>query len=267
MTNTNKSTLFHLKVRNQVLKNNNHKIGYTLKYYILEIMLHSDYTFLNDFCTDIRKKNERLGRCNWIPEFIGPREYSWGKNIKYCFFYHKEYKYWNPIIVLPRDWLLRYDPTIPIILELCYTIYLDLGNQEWDYLISYLVRERFHLEYELRFIEKSDEDWCITHLDTRTTHRHRIIFKSFLLFKNMDFSEFDLQVETRGLECPLYYSKGVKIKKKPQFQIRPFSNSYWNCRCICVDCRKDYRVMVVDVYPHDNSVDLIPLYLLRRRTN
>ena len=271
MTNLNKSTLFHRKVRNQVLRKNQ-RIDYTPKYYIFEKIGHCDYTFLNKFFADRRKTNKRIG---FIPDLDldldtrGPKDYPWKNDTKCCFFGPAGSGYSDPIFVLPHDWLSQYDPTIPI---LGYTYcYLDLEKKEYAMALAYLIRDRFHLypvesvhypcandpvPYSIR---KGDEDWCITYLNFYHPHLMHSYFRSFLLIKNIDFSEFDAQVEAKGLKCPLYYDQGIKIKDNSQSGIEPFTLVYYFFSCVCIDCRKDYRTIEVGVIlsgQHGKGVNL-----------
>ena len=270
----NSSSLFRRKVRNQVLKSNR-KNDYFLKYYDFDEMRHSDYTPLDDFCTTRRKKN---GSTNLTAYFVGPRDYYWDGITECCFIDHTDCEYDRTILALPHNWLHHYDPTIPIFKKKgwYHTCYLDLEKQKWVSSVAYLIRDRFHL-YEIVHIcnpgpkdprpysiRKGDKDWCITHLNIHPSCMINSYFRSFLLLKNIDFSEFDARVKAKGLKCPVRYHRSIKLKDNPQ--IRIVTNSYYTDQetiCICIDCRKDYRAFEVSVQVFETRITLDFFYLIK----
>ena len=264
MTNPNKSTLFRRKVRNQVLKNNNNRrIGYMPQYYVFDYVGHSDYTFLNDLFTAICKK-DKSRRCNL--RFYGPKDYPWENDTKYCFFDPTYREYWEPTYVFPRNWLRQYDPDILIFIADWSTYYMDLEKRKKVSSEPYLIRDRFHTNdlvcyptpgeatpYSLR---KGDEDWCITYLNFHLLCMSNIYFQSFLLIKNIDFSELDAKVKADRAKCPVPYIESIKFKNNPQIRTTGCSWTDWHNVCLCVNCRKDYRAFEVELYVNDNSFNL-----------
>ena len=275
MEGVNKSSsLFHRKVRNQVLENNR-KIDYFPKCHIFEKMKHTNYTPLNDFRTTLLNKGAIMSL-----DFYGPKDYSWKDEAKCYFFDLASYKFIKNILAIPHNWLHHYDPTIPIFNEGWYSAYyLDLEEHRWTFSTPYLIRDKFyrddfkHSFYSsskgpmLYSIRKGDEDWCITHLKLYPSYMINSNFWSFLLIKNIDFSEFDAKVKAEGLKCPAVPYKGIiKIKDNPKIRIL-----YWSCYigkkrpCFCVICRKDYRAFKVRVEQFNNYFNLHILFLLYKK--
>ena len=279
MTGVNKSSsLFRSKVRNQVLKNSR-KVEYFLKFYTFEKMKHSEYKFLNDIHTDRCQKNERAGRAIRPLNCYGPRDYPWEENTEYCLFEHLYPEMWRSTFVLPRNWLLHYDPSIPILLEYCNSFhYLDLEKQGWGESSVYLIRNRFHLynvcsdpcseDLEPHPIRKGDKDWCISYLNLSPpymSNSYSLYFLSFLLIKNMDFSKFDAHIKAENLICPVYFNYSIEIKDIPQAVIDgfiTFNKKFPNC--FCVDCRKNYRHFAAYV---SLNKDTVKFYLLQATLN
>ena len=264
------SSHFLCKVRNQVLKNQ--KIEYLLKRYVFEKMEeHSDYTFLNDVYTR-RKKNKSV---IWTLEFYGPKDYSWGQDATCCFFNHTDRREFlgnkKTIFMLPRDWLCQYDPIIPIIIGGYSYCYLDLEKQNCSSSLAYLIRDRFRItdfdNGKPYSIGKFDEKWCITYLNLHsfyTNNFYRLDLLSFLLTKNIDFSDFDVQVKAKGLKCPVPCNESIIIQDNSQNGFGAYTLiDYYETPCFCVICRKDYRAIEVGVYLNEGGVNLYPLHLIK----
>ena len=193
--------------------------------------------------------------------YYGPEGYSWKKNTKCYFFTEIGNEDKGPIIAIPHDWLKKYDSNIPMSIrgfQLNTSCYLDLEKQGWATSIAYLIRDRYDIyegprkiipgETKPYSIRKGDEDWCITYSNNDFPYTNYYYFRSFLLMKNINFSEFDAKIKAEGLECPVPYDKGIKLKDGSNFLI---SNSFFGIEerpCICVNCRKDYRAIEVVVY-------------------
>ena len=273
MTNPDKFSLFRRKVQNQVF--GIQRIPSKLQYYAFDGMNHSNYTFLNHLFTDISKKNESISSSL---VFYGPENYSWKDDRKYYLFIPTGRHNLKPIFVLPLKWLLRYDPNIPICGRGCPPCYLDLEKQKCIWSLAYLIGERFYL-YEIYdtidtqypspgdpkpySIGKCDEDWCITHVNAYTSYMPNITFLSFLLIKNMDFSELDAKVEAKveakGLrfKCPVRCDGSVKVKDNSRFIIVLYHFlTDPRIPCFCVDCRKAYRAIEVGVFITETSIML-----------
>ena len=67
-------------------------------------------------------------------------------------------------------------------------------------------------------IGKGDEDWCITHFNILPSAINSY-YRSFLLIKNMDFDEFDANVEAKKYKCPAGYNGPINLKDSPNFRI------------------------------------------------
>ena len=281
MTGLNKpSSHFLRKVWNQVLKNDNNRrrIEYVLKYYAFEKMERSDYKLLNDIYTTRRKKYVP-GRGFQFLTFYGPKDYPWKKDTKFYLFEELDricYDYRSPTFVIPHNWLLRYEPNMPIFFRHAgyHPVYLDLERQGWVDLPTYLLRDRMCITANLivypgrevpkpYFIGKGDEDWCITYLNIQLPPMLNPYFRSFLLMKNMDFSEFDAKIEAEGLKCPVYYDQCIKVKNNLQFETTNYTSSYIAPPCFCINCRQDYRAIDVGVTLEHNCVylDLVDVLL------
>ena len=257
MANHNKSSSrFLRKVWNQVLRTNNQRIDYSLNFYDFDTIDNPNYTFLNNFYME-RYKNTDI--TDVLVEFWGPRDYPWEDKTE-CYFFIPKYKVVifdieDTIFVLPHAWLRQYDPTIPIYISSYYYTwcYLDFENQNCYHSTAYLMRERFFLHGKRPVsIRKGDEDWCITHLNIdHSLYRSEYSYElySFLLIKNIDFSDFDVLFEVGRLKCPAKYNKSVKLKDKSQsqFKIGIFSLAREDLPCICAHCRKDCRAIEVSV--------------------
>ena len=254
----NPSSRFLCKVRNQVLKNQ--ILGNIPKYHVFAKLSNSKCQLLGGtkvfgslYC---RKDTTGL-----ILMHYGPKNYVWKRNTKYYLMFDSDHIL-KTAFVIPRDWLLHYDPEISILQESpsgYSTCYLDLEKGKWAYSSKeYLIRDRFHLdkseEEKPYSIRKGDEDWCITHLDLDPPFIYYFNFYSFLLIKNIDFSEFDLQVEAKGLKCPFYYDQGIKLKDKSKHRLVYSIYQDMETPCICVDCRKDYRAIEISVHLNEDTV-------------
>ena len=230
---------------------------------------HNDDMFQNVFWENrfIKiKSNRRLSYC-------GPQDYPWKNNTKCCFFTEIGNENKGPIVALPQEWLVEYDSTIPIYMEGYFSntrCYLDLEKQGWAISLTYLIRDKYHLYKDHKnnthekikpySTRKGDEEWCITYLNIQLPPMLSPYFRSFLLMKNINFSEFDAKIKAEGLECPVPYDKGIKLKDSPNFRIIDcFHKKKEEKRCICVNCRKDYRAMEVGVDVYNNNA---LLYLL-----
>ena len=274
MTNLNEPpSSFLRKVREQVLKNNNNqKVKYFPKYYIFEELKPSQSKFLDNARIIIKKKNKEEGVTNPSAIFYSPRGYHWKKDMKCFLFIEFNDEYGRPAYVFPYKWLRKYDPFVPIFIpDYGYTRYIDTDTDFFNYSTAYLIRDRFLLYDCTHRLEtenprplslgKGDEDWCITHINIPISHRGRFYFRSFLLIKNVDFSEFDAQIESKGFKCPVPCIEGIKLKDKslngiycryvrsedPTSSFVSFAFKRRNTSCICINCRKDCRAIEVDV--------------------
>ena len=143
---------------------------------------------------------------------------------------------------------------------------MDLEKQEFIESGAYLIRDRFHL-YDLAcyprpedlkpyFLGKGDEDWCITQLNNNNlSYMPNSYFQSFLLIKNIDFSEFDVRVKAKGPKYPVCYHRSIKLQDNPQVTIASYCTGL-DAPCLCRDCRKDYRAIEVFVRIYQNNVYL-----------
>ena len=258
------SSIFRRRVRNQVLEKNQ-RSKCELNFYVFGMMNPHNYNFLYDIYIDRGQKNVESGRACRTVLFYGPGDHSWEENTEYCLFEDLDPEYCKPTIVLPRIWLFQYDPTIPIFLNHnCNKVhYLNLEKRKYIPSLVYLIRDRFRTIEQYHYplagalkpysIGKGDEDWCATHINYYPSAL-RFYFRSFVLLKNIDFTEFDTKVEAEGLKCPVPYSKGIKVKDKPQFRIVSRNPHTWKGVCICINCRKDYRAFGVNVYLGENII-------------
>ena len=191
-------------------------------------MKHSDYTFLNNFYTSRRKKIYKNNTTSSDALFYGPEDHTWNDDEKCLFFEPPDSECPGPTFVLPRDWLCQYDLGIPIFGNGYY--YLDLEKHKWVSSTAYLIRDRFRtgdlvcypgskdlMPYSIR---KSDQDWCIIHLKYYPLCILYGFVQSFLLIKNIDFSEFDAKIEVESLKCPVRSNESIKVKDRPYFTIR-----------------------------------------------
>ena len=238
-------------------------------------MKYSDYKFLNEFYTDRCKKIEDGKKRSKLDfdsvndmgieikikfhfDFFGPEDYFWENDTDCCFFVNSDYGHRGDMYVLPRDWLRKYDPTVPIFFRhVCYyPCYLDLEKLTCTSLETYLIRDRFRTtdcEDEISYSigKKSDQDWCITHLNLNpfyASNFYELDFSSFLLTKNIDFSKLDAKVEAGDLKCPVRCYKSIKIKDNPQNGFGAYTLLNIGINCFCVICRKDYRAIEVSIY-------------------
>ena len=265
MMGVKKPSHFCRKVRNQVLKNR--EIEYVPKYYVFGKMEHSDYKLLNDFYIAICKKNKTTGN-NWTPNFYSPKDYSWENDGKYYYFLClQDYGNRKIIFMLPHNWLLQYDLTIPIFIGPNHSYYLDLEKNNLIYTTSYLIRDRFYRSegFSPSVIGKGNEDWCITYSNIfppRASIFYSLDFSSSLLIENIDFSEFDAKIIAEGLFCPVDYDESIKLKGKPQSGIGSYTLVEWDESCFCVACRMNYRAIEVIVILSERGVTLLLLEIL-----
>ena len=283
MAGVNKSSsLFCRKVRNQVLKNNTRRNKYNPKCYEFEEINSSEYASRNDFRTFMFKTNESV-----IPilEFYGPKDYSWKDEAKCYFFNSASHANMQTILAIPHIWLDHiYDPTIPIYRKrLRDNCYLDLEKQTWAVSLPYLVGNRFRINHSDRYsvpkdpgsyyyIGKGYEDWCLTYLKWHPSRMITSYFWSFLLIKNIELSEFDAQdkvyaqakakakakakAENLKFECPVRYFGNIKLKYNQNRTLSCYYYSGEETACICIDCRKDYRAILVRAEVFKNYVKL-----------
>ena len=260
MTNPNKSSSFFLRrVQNQVL--GNRKIEYILKYYVFKKIEHYEYTFLNDLFTAICKKIEYVVTIGhpMLPKFYGAKSYSWKDDIQ-CYFFNSAINgYGEPTLVLPRDWLCKYDLTIPIFLKgEYYLYYLNLEKHNWVSSNVYLIRDSFRTgdlvcypdskDPKTYSIRKGDEEWCITYLNFHPPRMSMTCFQSLLLMKNIDFSELDAKVKADRAKCPVPCIESIKFKNNPQLRtVSYYLHISPKPPCICVNCRRDYRAIKVSM--------------------
>ena len=294
MTDLNKpSSIFLRKVWNQVLINRN--IEYVPKYYVFEDMKRSRCEFIRKARLVLRKKKEVEGITFSNPVFYIPKGYPFQGHEKCLTFTEYTSGYGNPVYVFPHNWLSRYDPIIPIFVpDYGHTRYIKF--MEFDKLNfirsgSYFIRDRFQL-YDFTHLpetgapkpftlSKGDEDWCITHLNIQPSLWKNVLFQSFLLVKNVDFSKYDAQNEAKGLKCPVPYRGNIELKDNSRNGI--LLSCYYNniveitcfitppgfrkskVSCICINCRKDCRAIEVEVKIglEQNSVTLYIFKLLK----
>ena len=248
MTGVNKPSSHCLRKKRRQVLNNNRKIEYNHKYYSFKHMKYSEHTFLNNFYIDMCKKSASI---NCPPSFYCPEGYPWRKGTPHLLFNRNFSNHPDIIIVLPRNWLLHYNPSIPIALGgWCNPFYLDLEKQSYTFVVLCLIRNRFYLHAGISpyFIRNCNKDWCITYLNFHPSYTRTIFFRSFLLIKNMDFSKLDAHIEANDLKCPVNYDSSIQVKDKPEIQIVGHNyNSKIKKHCSCVNCRKIYLAIEVDV--------------------
>ena len=85
-------------------------------------------------------------------------------------------------------------------------------------------------------------------------------FLSFLLIKNIDFSELDAKVEAGDASYPVRCFKSIKLKDRSQIEMLDYCLHFAPLLlCFCVICRKDYRAIEVEVFLYYETLNL---YLL-----
>ena len=235
-------------------------------------MKDSDDTYKNNFYTRYKKKHKQFTGLD--VDFYAPIDYSWGAVTK-CYFFNNTVRCDSEtIFAVPHDWLIQYDPNIPIFGCGYHPYYLDLEKKKWTFSVSYLIRDRFYLyghkddgtshsfpeEPRPYSIRESDNDWCITHFNFYPLYTNiycELNFLSSLLMKNIDFSEFDDIIKVKRLKCPIRCIKYIKPQYSSQFDIQSFFVlKEDNAPCYCIGCRKDYRAIEVEVDVDEKGVTL-----------
>lgn len=279
MTNLNKSsTLFSCRVRDKVLKN---RIEYNLRYNLFEEIEEFVCTSLYDFFkarysawekTRGRRYDETRRNYELCLKLLGPKDYPW-KGETECHFLveYGLYPYDQTIFVFPLNWLYCYDHKTPIFGLGCGPYALDFSKGSCYWYESLLIRDVFydfdgysstvHKSPEFYSDRICDKDWCITYLNfplPRELELAWITFYSILLFKSIDFSTLDSDIKSGKNKCPVFNDASIKIKDKPQFMIldKFYPDKDGNYKCICVNCRKDYRAVEVKIVWNGKNVGL-----------
>ena len=266
MTNVQKKNqLFLHRVREQALRN---RIKYKYECIIFYELGHLDYMFLNKFF-ETNRNNMGL---NLHMKFFGPGDYIFKDDTecRYITIYQDIYQ--QEVFVLPLNWLLHYDPSIPIYRSGYHICYLDLGRGQIIQLPVSLVRNKFYpikeyssnaIQYLSPYVPRNcDRDWCMTYskrppsfndIDEDMIMMYMSpLFTSILLIKNVDFSKLDAYVESKGIKCPNVYCGRLKPKYKKSYYIwygECIGSRGWHGQppCLCVNCRKDHRAFEVGI--------------------